>query len=444
MRGSKMAGIIGYSSLVVSRIIESAGVWFLLGIFLVSSAAYAQAQGDMEEQVRQIASQLRCPVCQNLSVADSPSEIAVQMRDIIRERLKRGESGEAIKAYFISKYGEWVLLSPKPTGLNLIVWSLPFFGLIAGIGWASIFLRRWVRRERAPRSSLPMDSQIWEWLGRREKQELTSLGREKERVLEALEELDFDFRSGKLSEQDHEEMKRLYENRAIALFRSALEREAGTEKVVRQKRRATEEKMIRGWTIPVGGVLLMVGGVALGLLVARSIQPRDERGSITGGPLTGIQEVPAAANAGGELGARQKEEIASKPADVASLLRLGREAYQRQRYTEAIDDFKKVLALDPGQPEALTFMGLFMLQAGHFDQALNTIDRALKVQPQNPPALEIKGMILHKAKGDHRGAIRVWEQLLQNGGLSKEAEAVIGQRIAEARAAMEKAQDRER
>jgi tetratricopeptide (TPR) repeat protein len=188
----------------------------------------------------------------------------------------------------------------------------------------------------------------------------------------------------------------------------------------------------------------MVGGVALGLLVARSIQPRGERGSITGGPLTGIQEVPAAADDGGGLSARQKEGIAGKPADVASLLRLGREAYQRQRYTEAIDDFKKVLALDPDQPEALTFMGLFMLQAGHFDQALNTIDRALKVQPQNPPALEIKRTILHKAKGDHQGAIRAWEQLLQNGGLSKEAEAVIGQRIAEARAAMEKAQDRER
>ncbi|MGH7256720.1 MAG: cytochrome c-type biogenesis protein, partial [Nitrospirales bacterium] len=79
----------------------------LLHLLVPSSALMAQP-ADLEEQARIIASDLRCPVCQNLSVADSPSELARQMRDLIREQLREGKSPEEIKAYFVSKYGEWV------------------------------------------------------------------------------------------------------------------------------------------------------------------------------------------------------------------------------------------------------------------------------------------------------------------------------------------------
>ena len=64
-----------------------------------------------EDTVREIAAQLRCVVCQNLSVADSPSEMANQMRGIIRERLQAGDTPEQVVAYFVDKYGEWILLS---------------------------------------------------------------------------------------------------------------------------------------------------------------------------------------------------------------------------------------------------------------------------------------------------------------------------------------------
>ena len=87
-----------------------------LGLLLVILGAGGQQ--DLEEQTRKIASELRCPVCQNLSAADSPSELAQEMRQFIFDQLKQGKSPEQIKGYFISKYGEWVLLAPTPKGFS--------------------------------------------------------------------------------------------------------------------------------------------------------------------------------------------------------------------------------------------------------------------------------------------------------------------------------------
>ena len=101
-----------------------------------------------EDAVRAIASELRCVVCQSLSVADSPSETARQMRDIIRERLAAGEGPQQVKAYFVDKYGQWILLAPPRRGFDLLVWVLPFAGLAAGIVLVAVLIRRWTRRPR--------------------------------------------------------------------------------------------------------------------------------------------------------------------------------------------------------------------------------------------------------------------------------------------------------
>jgi cytochrome c-type biogenesis protein CcmH len=103
-----------------------------------------------EDTVHEVASQLRCVVCQSLSVADSPSEIAHQMKDIIREHLAAGESPEQVRAYFVEKYGNWILLSPPREGFNLLVWVVPFAGLGLGLVLVLIVVRRWCRRPATP------------------------------------------------------------------------------------------------------------------------------------------------------------------------------------------------------------------------------------------------------------------------------------------------------
>jgi cytochrome c-type biogenesis protein CcmH len=107
----------------------------------------------LEEQAQLLAAELRCPVCQNLSVGDSPSEMANQMRELVREKLKNGESPEQIRAYFVSRYGEWILLAPTRQGFNWVAWLLPFGAILGGVGVIGFVVRRSVSRRRAPRET---------------------------------------------------------------------------------------------------------------------------------------------------------------------------------------------------------------------------------------------------------------------------------------------------
>ena len=99
-----------------------------------------------EQVVYEVASELRCVVCQNLSVADSPSEMAAQMRAIVRERLAAGDSPEQVREYFVARYGEWILLAPRRRGFNLLVWGFPIAAVVVGFVAVAFLLRRWTRR----------------------------------------------------------------------------------------------------------------------------------------------------------------------------------------------------------------------------------------------------------------------------------------------------------
>ena len=131
------------------------------------AAALAQqpARHVEEQVVYEIAAQLRCVVCQNLSVADSPSEMALQMRSVIKERLAAGQSSDQVVRYFVDKYGDWILLSPPRRGFSLIVWIFPFVAVVVGLGIVALVLRRWTRRRR-PAPGPPIDPEMSERIRR--------------------------------------------------------------------------------------------------------------------------------------------------------------------------------------------------------------------------------------------------------------------------------------
>lgn len=105
----------------------------------------ALSDSAVEARTREIASQLRCVVCQGLSVQDSPSELAQQMKNLVRDQVREGKSAEEIKAYFVGRYGEFVLLRPEPRGINLLVYVLPLVALLGG-GLLLVFaVRGWTR-----------------------------------------------------------------------------------------------------------------------------------------------------------------------------------------------------------------------------------------------------------------------------------------------------------
>ena len=97
----------------------------------------------LEQRTQEIASGLRCPVCQGLSIADSPSEMAVNMKAEVRSMVAKGYTREQIETYFVRSYGEFVLLEPKFQGVTALVWILPVAALLLGAFAVWRVLRRW-------------------------------------------------------------------------------------------------------------------------------------------------------------------------------------------------------------------------------------------------------------------------------------------------------------
>ena len=93
-----------------------------------------------------IAGDLRCPVCQGLSVADSHTPTAEARREEIRRRVDAGESDAQIRASFAARYSDEILLRPKTSGVAALVWILPVTALLLAIGGLTFAFRRW-RRE---------------------------------------------------------------------------------------------------------------------------------------------------------------------------------------------------------------------------------------------------------------------------------------------------------
>jgi cytochrome c-type biogenesis protein CcmH len=151
----------------VKRALTLALALLLLTLPAWSAAPPGRAAQVDEEQVREIGSQLRCVVCQSMSVADSPSETAHQMRELIRERLAAGDTPEQVKAYFVDKYGLWILLSPPRQGFNLLIWVVPFVGLGLGLVLVFLLVRRWSHRsEGAQGPAAPVDPAMHERIRR--------------------------------------------------------------------------------------------------------------------------------------------------------------------------------------------------------------------------------------------------------------------------------------
>lgn len=94
----------------------------------------AKAQALMEE--------LRCLVCQGQSIADSDADLAGDMRDLVRRRIAAGEKPEAIRAWLIERYGDWISYRPTTEPINWPLWAAPVILLIFGGAMVAGRIRR--------------------------------------------------------------------------------------------------------------------------------------------------------------------------------------------------------------------------------------------------------------------------------------------------------------
>jgi len=118
------------------------------------------AAEQVDDLAYHIASRLRCPVCQGLSVADSSSEAAVMFQRRIRELVAAGYTEDQINDYFVDRYGQWILLDPPARGLNVLLWIGP--ALLGGLGtaWAAGVVIQW--RKEPDDNPLPSDEGLVE------------------------------------------------------------------------------------------------------------------------------------------------------------------------------------------------------------------------------------------------------------------------------------------
>lgn len=123
----------------------------------IGDPAGAVRSGEGLAQVtEEVSSTLRCPVCQGMSVADSPSASAVAMKNEISELLEQGYSETQVRDYFESTYGEFVLLDPKREGLNWLLWLAPGGAFFGGLLWILLW-----NKNRPQRGSADEDLSLY-------------------------------------------------------------------------------------------------------------------------------------------------------------------------------------------------------------------------------------------------------------------------------------------
>lgn len=120
-----------------------------LGLIVAALPVFAAVQpGEilqdpaLEARARALSAELRCLVCQSQSIDDSDATIAHDLRVLVRERLQAGDSDEAVKAFLVDRYGEYVLLRPRLTWHTIVLWGAPPALLVVGGALAFGLFRR--------------------------------------------------------------------------------------------------------------------------------------------------------------------------------------------------------------------------------------------------------------------------------------------------------------
>ncbi len=135
-------------------------VSLIAGLFLLAAPASAVEPGEalndpaLEARARAMSSELRCLVCQNQSIDDSQAPLAKDLRLLVRERIAAGDGDDAVRAYLVARYGDFILLKPPFKAETLLLWTTPFAVLALGALALAISARR--RRGEAEPALVPL------------------------------------------------------------------------------------------------------------------------------------------------------------------------------------------------------------------------------------------------------------------------------------------------
>lgn len=346
----------------------------VLALLLVAGAvaaplasAAAHEQSPTERRVAALAAQIRCPVCQNLSVKDSPSEVATSFRARIRELVRAGRSDAEIRAFFVARYGEWILLSPPKRGIGLAVWLAPALLLGVGLAVATISIVRWTRRGR----ELPPAP---------------------DRLDAELEDIDAQLAEGELEPGDHE------------LLRA---------RRLRRRPDAPLQRRAPRWRWPLAGAA--VAAVVVATLLP-ALRQRGANDFSSGNDFGASQTMPAgiaewrAAEAAVEAGRlkpaleRYRLAVAFEPEIAALRARYGFALAQAGRSRPALAQLRRAVAADPGLADARLYLGAVLLKVGQRDEGARQWRRFLELQPEGKAAALVRRQLADLRSAREPGA----------------------------------------
>ncbi|GCE48469.1 cytochrome c-type biogenesis protein CcmH [Thermosporothrix hazakensis] len=145
----------GWLLLTAGGLVLIAAVWS----FLWFRAASNQT---LDERVQAVSSQIKCPVCQGESIAQSTTDLARQMRATVREQLAAGKSEQEVLTYFQEHYGSDIVWAPQWQGFSLLAWLVPLALLLGGLALVFATLRDWraVARETTGGNEQPVSEEL--------------------------------------------------------------------------------------------------------------------------------------------------------------------------------------------------------------------------------------------------------------------------------------------
>ena len=114
-------------------------------------AAVQLTDAELDARTHEVAKTLRCVVCKNQSIAESDATLAKDLENIVRDRIAEGDTNDEAREFVVARYGEFVLLKPRFSWKNLVLWAGPLVVLALGAFGAFAFIR--TRRGGAPQAA---------------------------------------------------------------------------------------------------------------------------------------------------------------------------------------------------------------------------------------------------------------------------------------------------
>lgn len=342
------------------------GVLVAVAVIVLAAGLHRSSHPDLDARVQSVASQVRCPVCNGETVAQSQAAPSVEIRDQIRQDLQQGESQSQILSGLVKAYGPGILEKPQASGVSLFVWVIPVVGVVAGAGGLILVLRRWRSGPESsgpgPGSHLDPEPMVPAVVGSG-----VGLTTATSRVPEPIGE---SVAAGELPSFETPS--------GDAIGGAGGERGGGRPRSRRPALGRGWSKRTR-WGVAGVGMVLVTGGASWAVVASSGTR-------LPGQSITG-QVLPA--------------EV------VASHLQAAASDAQKGDAVSALKEYETVLRAEPNQVDALTGMGWLLAQTGQpslLQQGLGQLSAAEKADPSYALAHLYRGMAL-LGEGDYGSSV---------------------------------------